>query len=64
MSFRPADKTVYFSLPTRTFVVVSFIDGDGELCQEVFDDDETAADEFVEDMPEEAKVLVTKIEVA
>lgn len=63
MSFRPADHIVYFTLPSRTFVVVSFIDGDGELCQQVFDDDEIAADEFVEDMPEGVKVLVAKIEV-
>lgn len=57
------DKVAYFTIPSRTYVVVSFIDGDGELCQELFDDDEVAADEFVEDMPDYAKFAVTRIEI-
>lgn len=57
------DKVAYFTMPDRTYVVVSFIDGDGELCQELFDDDEVAADEFVENMPDDAKFAVTRIEV-
>lgn len=44
------ETVLYHTSRSRVWHVVSFIDGNGALCQEVFDDDETAAETLCEEL--------------
>jgi hypothetical protein len=61
------DEQVYYSVPSpqRTFVVVSYIGDNDQPAARVFNDDEDAAFDFIDDLTEAGKPShVTHIDIS